>query len=164
MERKHKHILETARAIRFQNCLPLKFWGYYIEAAVYTINRIPSSVLKHKSPFELLYGHTSYLSHMRIIDCLCYATTLPRQDKFAPRVVKCALLGYGTHQKGYKLYNLITKSVFISRDVVFYEDIFPFQSSISPANDTKVPFFFPIHQELIKLLILSMIILILSLQ
>ena len=30
--------------------------------------------------------------------------------------------------KGYKLYNLDSKTVFLSRDVVFHESIFPFHS------------------------------------
>uniref|UniRef100_A0A3Q7GVD8 Uncharacterized protein n=1 Tax=Solanum lycopersicum TaxID=4081 RepID=A0A3Q7GVD8_SOLLC len=44
------------------------------------------------------------------------------------------MLGYVAHQKGYKLYNLVTKSILISRDVIFYEDIFPFSqpSSVQP--------------------------------
>lgn len=81
---------------------------------MYVINRILSSVLKNKSPFQMLYGHVPSLVHMRVIGCLCYATTLPKIDKFAPRTIKYVLLGYGVHQKGYKLYNLDTKSCFIS--------------------------------------------------
>ena len=35
VERRHKHILETARAIKFQGCLPDRYWGVCIEAVVY---------------------------------------------------------------------------------------------------------------------------------
>ena len=54
VERKHRHIMETARAIRFQGNIPIKFWGECALAAVYIINRIPSTVLLNKSPLENL--------------------------------------------------------------------------------------------------------------
>ncbi|GKD87590.1 hypothetical protein Tco_1358744 [Tanacetum coccineum] len=34
--------------------------------------------------------------------------------------------GYPQHQKGYKLYNLLTKTKFMSKDVQFHEDIFSY--------------------------------------
>ena len=35
----------------------------------------------------MLYGKDPDLSYMRDIVCLCYATTLPKQDKFAERAI-----------------------------------------------------------------------------
>ncbi|XP_070056563.1 uncharacterized protein [Nicotiana tomentosiformis] len=49
---------------------------------------MPSTVLGYKSPFEMLYGRSPSLAHMRVIGCLCFATVLPRQDKFGPRAIK----------------------------------------------------------------------------
>ncbi|XP_075079734.1 uncharacterized protein LOC142164969 [Nicotiana tabacum] len=63
-----------------------------------------------------------------ICGCFCYATTLPKQDKFSLRATPSVLLGYGTFQKDYKLYSIEHKTVFISRDVLFHENIFPFYS------------------------------------
>lgn len=45
VERRHRHILETARAIRFQGHLPTIYWGHCIQAVVNIINRVPSTVL-----------------------------------------------------------------------------------------------------------------------
>nr|XP_016441416.1 PREDICTED: uncharacterized protein LOC107767008 [Nicotiana tabacum] len=134
VERKHRHILETTRAIKFQSNLPIRFRGTCVEATTYIINRVPSTILKGRSPFEALYDSTPSLAHMRVIGCLCYAIILPKQDKFGPRAVKSVLLGYGVYQKGYKLFNMSNKTCFISRDVVFHESIFPFQDTHEKQN------------------------------
>nr|GLL33588.1 uncharacterized protein LOC109166016 [Ipomoea trifida] len=56
------------------------------------------------------------------------------RTKFSPRARRCVFIGYTDGTKGYKLYDTQTKDVIVSRDVVFYEDIFPFQISEDPAN------------------------------
>ena len=54
--------------------------------------------------------------------------TLSRvKDKFQPRGVPCIFLGYPHTQKGDKVLNLLTHTTFVTRDVVFFEHIFPYQ-------------------------------------
>ncbi|KAK6797673.1 hypothetical protein RDI58_005375 [Solanum bulbocastanum] len=138
--------METARAIRFQGHIPIKFWGECVLAVVHIINRIPSTVLDNKSPFEMMFSKPPDLSYMRIIGCLCHATKLLRIDKFGPKAIRSVFMGYGTTQKGYKLYDLQNRVFFISRDVVFIESIFPFQihanadmQAIVSDDDFQVP-------------------------
>lgn len=51
-ERKHKHLLEVKRALRFKAKIPLTYWGHYVLAAAHIINMLPSSVLKFQTPMR----------------------------------------------------------------------------------------------------------------
>jgi len=83
-ERKHRHLLEVTRALRFQGKIPLKYWGHCVLAAAYLINRVPSSVLNYQSPYERLYGSKPRLTHLRTIGCLCLSKSLVEHDKMMP--------------------------------------------------------------------------------
>ncbi|GJW41586.1 retrovirus-related pol polyprotein from transposon TNT 1-94, partial [Tanacetum coccineum] len=129
VERKHRHLLETARAIRFQANLPVHFWGHCVLAATYLINRMPMKVIGWKTPYEKLHGTVPSYTYLRVIGCLCYASvTMPHRDKLEPRGLKCVLIGYPPNLKGYTLYDLKTRQVFHSRDVSFGEKTFPFKT------------------------------------
>lgn len=124
---KHRHILEVARAFMFQSGVPHKFWGDCVLTAVYLINKLPSSVLLGRSPYELLHKKSVVLDHLKVFGCLCFAIMLPRGDKFALRARKAVFLGYMDTQKGYKMFDTDSGTFLVSRDVVFHETIFPFK-------------------------------------
>ena len=127
VERKHRHILNVARALRFQANLPIKFWGECVLTAGYLINRTPSKLLGGKTPYEILFGRPSSYNYIRTFGCLCYARNLNREkDKFASRSQRCLFVGYPFGKKGWKVYDLDTGKYFVSRDVVFSESEFPY--------------------------------------
>lgn len=71
---------------------------------------------------------------------VAFDSTLPAQRvKFDPRARICTFLGYPTGTKGYKLYNIQIKQVFISRNVVFHEETFHFHS-VTPQEHLVDPF------------------------
>ena len=57
VERKHRHIVETAHSNLLSTHVLSAFWGEAILNVVYVINHIPSSLNSGMSPFEKLYGH-----------------------------------------------------------------------------------------------------------
>ena len=75
----------------------------------------------------MFFDKNPNFQHLRVLGCLCYATiTKDCSDKFGPRAEKAVHLGYSSTQKGYVLYSLSHKHFFVSRDVIFHENIFPF--------------------------------------
>lgn len=130
VERKHRHVPNVARALLFQANLPIKFWREYVLAVVHLINRAPSKVLQGKTPFEVLYQKKPSYDHIKIFGTfLCFAKNKRIKDKFTPRGRKCVFLGYPFGQKDWKVFDLKTQEFFVSRDVIFHENIFPYAMS-----------------------------------
>lgn len=152
VERKHRHLLETARALSIQSKVPLKFWGDCILCAVYIINRMPLKVLGDHSPYFKLYQQQPVLDHLKTFGCLCYiATPKPHRTKFDVRAKPGVFLGYDIHHKGYKVLDIAAQTISISRDVVFHEKHFPylFQSNTdidSFPSSIYLPSVTPVHQ------------------
>ena len=87
----------------------------------------PSKLLQGKTPYEVLFQCKPSYNDMKVFGVLCFARNNPRtKDKFASRSRKCVFMGYPFGKKGWKVYDLETREIFISRDVVFDESIFPF--------------------------------------
>ena len=113
---KHYHILNVARGLRFQSNLPLKFWGDCVLTAstssighhlqFYLIN-LPMSV-------SLRFSHP--ISHLKVFDCLCYASTPAHQrTKFDPRNKAISFL-------------ISLPKLVLCLEVLFYENVFPYNS------------------------------------
>lgn len=129
VERKHRHLLEIARALRFQASLPIEFWGECVLMATYIINRLPSRSIQNKTPYEILFKSKPSYDHMKVLGCLAYVKeNKARKDKFEERGRPCVFVGYPQGKKGYRVFDIQNKGIIVSRDVKFVEGIFPFQN------------------------------------
>ncbi|WVZ96727.1 hypothetical protein U9M48_042328 [Paspalum notatum var. saurae] len=111
-ERKHRHLLETARALMLTSSVPPHFWAKAVSTATYLINIQPSSALRGGIPLERLSGKAPDYSDLRLFGCVCYVLLAPRE--------RTKLTAHAEH-KGYRCWDPVGRRIRISRDVVFDE-------------------------------------------
>ena len=90
-------------------------------------------LLDEKTPYVVLCGKEPNFDALRVFGCLCFAhDQRDKGNKFAPRSWKCIFVCYLYGKKGWRLYDLDLGDFFVSRDVQFHENEFPF--SPDPAS------------------------------
>ena len=138
-ERKHRHIVETGLALLAHAHVPLKFWDDAFLTATYLINRMPTRVIDNSSPLERLFHTKPNYSLLRVFGCACWPHLRAyNKNKLAFRSTECVFLGYSSLHKGYKCLDRSFGRVYVSRDVVFDEHVFPFyQHSTNPASSLR---------------------------
>ena len=106
--------------------LPHQFWAEALLTYVYLKNRSPTKALDGITPYEAWSGIKPDVSILCIFGCSAYPH-VPKieRKKLDIKTRKCVLLGYGTNQKGYRLYDVKRKKIVHSRDVVFDETSLP---------------------------------------
>ncbi|KAI4357505.1 hypothetical protein L6164_001448 [Bauhinia variegata] len=115
--------MDMVRCMLRSKQLPKEFWAEAVVCAVYILNRCPTKSLNDKTPEEAWSGRRPSIRHLRVFGCIAFAY-IPDQlrKKLDDKGEKCIFIGYSTNSKAYKLYNLQTKKVIISRDVTFNEE------------------------------------------
>jgi hypothetical protein len=76
---------------------------------------------------ERLFQTTPNYSSLCVFGCACCPNLRPyMQHKLQFRSKQCIFLGYGTQHKGFKYLDIFEGRIYISRDVVFDESVYPF--------------------------------------
>nr|KYP36517.1 Retrovirus-related Pol polyprotein from transposon TNT 1-94 [Cajanus cajan] len=121
-ERKNRTMMEMAQCLLFEKGLPKTFWAEAVNTSVYLLNLLPTKALKGKTPYEAWCGRKPSVEHLKIFGCVCY-THVPnvKRDKIDHKCEVGIFLGYSINSKGYRVYNLETKKIIVSRDIKFDE-------------------------------------------
>jgi len=99
---------------------------------------LPKPILNSPPPHEMLYKTARNFNELNVFGSLCYFSTLStNKRKSDPRVSKYVFIGFKMETKGYVLLNIQSKEIFMSRDVVFYEHVFPYQRIQDTSNETN---------------------------
>jgi hypothetical protein len=137
VKRKHRHIVEMGLALLTTASMPLKFWDQAFLAATHLINRTPTKLLAYDIPLHRLLGATPNYSSIRVFWCTCWPNLRPYNSHELPLCsLRCVFIGYINLHKGYTCLDISTGCVYISRDVIFDEAIFPF-SELKPNTGAR---------------------------
>jgi hypothetical protein len=102
--------------------LPNYFWAESVATTIYIMNRTPIAVVHGMTPEEKFTGKKPGVSHLRVFGCITYVHVPDeKRSKLDPKAEKCIFIGYSLEQKGYRCFNLYTRKLQVSRDVMFNE-------------------------------------------
>lgn len=131
-ERKHQHIVSMGRCFLNSSKVPHKYWTNAFINAAFVANRLSTSVLEGKSPFQMLIDQSPDYSILKTFRCRCYP--LARSDTSD---LSC-FVGYAQEYKGCICLSLNSGKVVVSRHAIFDEKTFPFAHSEKLPNDLNM--------------------------
>jgi len=129
-EQQHRHVVDTGRTLMAHASVPTKYWSAAFRTAVFLINHLPSSAVKHKSPHKLVFGSSPNLDFLRVFGCSCYPLLSPfGRSKLDYKSVCCVFIGYSANHKGYCCFEPHSSRLLISKHVKFNKLHFPFKTA-----------------------------------
>jgi hypothetical protein len=140
-ERKHRHVTETGLALLFHSHIPTHFWVDAFSTAAYIINRLPTPLLRGKSPFELLNGSFPNYENFHPFGCRVYHCLRNYMtNKFSPHSIPCIFMGYNSSHKGFRCLDPTTSRIYITQHAQFDEHYCPFHhtSQAQPISSLQI--------------------------
>lgn len=145
----NRTLMERVRAQMIHSNLPKKLWGEVVLASLHILNLSPSSVI-NSSPHDMWHdasadggSHRGDVGFLRVIGCEAYVHS-PHDErrKLDNTSKRKVFVGYETGAKAYRLCDMDSGTITISRDVTFLEAVFPYrhQQCTSSHFDTESSF------------------------
>ncbi|VVC34356.1 Integrase, catalytic core,Ribonuclease H-like domain [Cinara cedri] len=136
-ERTNRTIIESTRSLLFQSGLSKEMWSEAALMVTYLLNRLPTSKNSSKTPTEFWNGCKLNLSNIRVFGCATFAH-IPKQlrSKLDSKLRKSVMLGFV--ESGYRLWDLETRAIFVSQDVIFNENRMQGNQNISKISEVNI--------------------------
>lgn len=110
VERKHRQIVECGLTLLAQAKMPFEFWWDAFHTTTFNINRLPTSSLNNKTPFETLFKRKPDYNLSHPFGCPAFPCITPYN--------KCLFIGYSNNHKDFKCAFLQVKNS-ICQDMLF---------------------------------------------
>lgn len=121
-ERKNRTLVEAARTMLIDADLPKNLWSEAINEACYNLNRVFGKKFTNFSPFEKFYLEDQDFNDFHVFGSEVYIhVPSALRKKLDSKAIKCKYLGHDSQAKGYRVYDLNTKTIKITRDIVFLD-------------------------------------------
>ncbi|GAA0145519.1 hypothetical protein LIER_42864 [Lithospermum erythrorhizon] len=115
--------MNMVRSMLSAKKMPKTFWTEVVVWTFHILNRCPTLAVKNMTPQEAWSGVKPAVDHFKVWGCLAH-THVPKinREKLDKRSSVCIFLGYSDNTKGFRLFDMESKRIVISRDVVFKEE------------------------------------------
>ena len=122
VDQMNKSLQEKARAMMKAKNLSTGFQGETVKTTTYLTNKSSTKAVWNKTPKEAWVSIKPTVNHLQIFKCTTYMhVPKEKRQKLDNKSSKCIFLGYSEVSKAYKVYELKTKKLHMSRDVIFDE-------------------------------------------
>ena len=121
-ERLMRTIQEGIKTVLIDAELPMVFWALAASFITHVRNRVIPS-MKNSTPYELFYDDKPSLTSMRPFGCKVFIYQ-PKETrgKLEPAAHPGLFVGYEEGVKGFKVYDTKRRRIYMSRDLLFYEN------------------------------------------
>lgn len=123
VERRNKQVVEFGFSMLTRTGLALMFQEYTFKCAIHLINRLLTSTLSHKIPYELFYQKNFTYGYLRTFGSFLKPFA---SHKLKPKSIPCIFWGYPPNHKGYWCIDITSRKVYLNPHVVFHETHFSF--------------------------------------
>jgi hypothetical protein len=115
-------LIEVVRTILDEYKTPDSFWTEAINTACYAANRLYHHKYLNKTPYEIITGKKPSVHYFMVVWCKCFILNKkPKASKFASKVDEGFLIGYGTNEHAYCVFDKTTGCVETTVDMEFDE-------------------------------------------
>ena len=115
--------MESTRCILLEKEMPKKLWAKAANTIIYLLNKMSTSALQKRTPFEARFGYKPDLQHFKTFGCLCFTyVSQVKIDKLDRKAKPKVFIRYNSPSKTYRIFQPQNEKILVSKYVNFMED------------------------------------------